>query len=153
VTMTATEAAMLCRYVTACCPQQKFDEYSPDAWFDLLGDLPFDLCKIAAREVAKRQPFVAPAEIRTALAQHRRAIRSALRDAGQLPPDWSGEGSYHEWRTLRNREIERRVDSAIRSGVDISGVSIKPDPDDDGVYVPRSLIDSVVASLPQIEKA
>jgi hypothetical protein len=40
------------------------DEYTPDAWFDLLEDLPFDIAKAAVVRLAKRQPWVAPAEIR-----------------------------------------------------------------------------------------
>lgn len=63
--MTPRETVLLCRYVKACCPQQAFDEYTPDAWQDLLGDLTLADCREAVRNVAGRQPFVAPAEIRT----------------------------------------------------------------------------------------
>lgn len=35
--MEAREAIMLCRYVQALCPAQKFDQYTPDAWLDALG--------------------------------------------------------------------------------------------------------------------
>lgn len=62
--MTPREAVLLTRYVKACCPQQQVDEYTPDAWHDLLGDLDLDECRQAAAAIARRQPFVAPAEIR-----------------------------------------------------------------------------------------
>lgn len=62
--MTREEAVILCRYVKAACPQQAIDVYTPDAWHDLLGDLDIADCKAAIAAVAKRQPFVAPAEIR-----------------------------------------------------------------------------------------
>ncbi|TDB83413.1 hypothetical protein E1264_28455 [Actinomadura sp. KC216] len=62
--MNHEEAVALCRYVKACCPQQAMDTYTPDAWHDLLGDLRLDDCRAAAKTVAQRQPFVAPAEIR-----------------------------------------------------------------------------------------
>lgn len=62
--MTPSEAVILARYVKACCPQQAFDEYTADAWHDLLRDLDLEDCKQAALTVARRQPFVAPAEIR-----------------------------------------------------------------------------------------
>lgn len=62
--MTPTETVMLCRYLVACCPQQHMDEYTPDAWHDLLGDLPLDVAKLAVQRVAQRQPFVAASEIR-----------------------------------------------------------------------------------------
>jgi hypothetical protein len=65
--MTPREAVILTRYVEACCPQQKFDDYTPDAWHDLLGDLDLDDCKTAVRTVAQRQPFVSPSEIRAEL--------------------------------------------------------------------------------------
>src|SRR5690606_15935901 len=54
--MTSEEAVILVAYVRACCPQQKFDEYTPDAWHDLLGDLTLNDCRAAARTIAQRQP-------------------------------------------------------------------------------------------------
>lgn len=62
--MTNAEAVILCRFAKACCPQQQFDSYTPDAWFELLNDLRFEDCKEAVVRIVKRQPFVAPAEIR-----------------------------------------------------------------------------------------
>jgi hypothetical protein len=62
--VTPSEAVALTRYVRACCPQQAIDKYTPDVWHDLLGDLPYADCEAAAAAVARRQPFVAPAEIR-----------------------------------------------------------------------------------------
>ena len=62
--MTPQETLMLTRYVKACCPQQAIDEYTPDAWHDLLGDLALADCRAGVTAVARRQPFVAPAEIR-----------------------------------------------------------------------------------------
>ena len=69
--MTPTETVMLTRYVAACCPQQAMDEYTPDAWHDLLGDLDLATAKAAVAAVARRQPFVAPAEIRAEIAAMR----------------------------------------------------------------------------------
>lgn len=66
--MTPSDAVILTRYVAACCPQQAIDEYTPDAWYDLLGDLELGAAKAAVMAVARRQPFVAPAEIRAELA-------------------------------------------------------------------------------------
>ena len=62
--MTPQETVLLTAYVKACCPQQAIGEYTPDAWHDLLGDLELTDCREAVAAVAKRQPFVAPAEIR-----------------------------------------------------------------------------------------
>lgn len=63
--MTPAEAVVLTRYVKALCPQQKIDTYTPDAWHDLLGDLPLGEARAAAAAVARRQPFVSPSEIIT----------------------------------------------------------------------------------------
>ena len=38
--MNHAESILLCRTVAAYCPAQKFDALTPDAWHDLLGDLP-----------------------------------------------------------------------------------------------------------------
>ena len=70
--MTPSEAVMLTRYVRACCPQQAIDEYTADAWHDLLGDLDLAACRDAVAAVARTKPFVAPAEIRAAVTSARR---------------------------------------------------------------------------------
>ncbi len=62
--MSRQETVVLCRLVAAACPQQAIDDYTPDAWHDLIGDLDFDECQKAVVAVGKRQPFIAPAEIR-----------------------------------------------------------------------------------------
>ncbi|MFF9205116.1 hypothetical protein ACF1AE_25510 [Streptomyces sp. NPDC014986] len=61
--MTPDETVILARYVRALCPQQKFDEYTPDAWHDVLGGYALTDAREAAARVARRQPFVAPSEI------------------------------------------------------------------------------------------
>jgi len=82
--MTPTETVALTEYVQACCPQQAIGEYTPDAWHDLLGDLSLADCRAATAEVARRQPFVAPAEIR---AEVRRIRRDRLeREIVPAPP-------------------------------------------------------------------
>ena len=70
--MTRPEAVTLCRLAKASCPQQAFDEYTPDAWFELLRDLRFEDCKDALFAVVRESPFVAPAEIRA----HIKRVRS-----------------------------------------------------------------------------
>lgn len=69
--MTPDETVMLARYVRALCPQQKFDEFTPDAWHDVLEDFSLLECRSAAAEMARRQPFVSPAEIIAVIRQRR----------------------------------------------------------------------------------
>jgi len=88
--MTPLEAVALCRLAKACCPQQQFDEYTADAWGELLGDLRFEDAKQALINVVRVQPFVAPAEIR---AEVKRIRRQRIDDYGpvDLPPGLSDE--------------------------------------------------------------
>lgn len=82
--MTPRETVLLTRYAKACCPQQAIDEYTPDAWHDLLGDLRLDDCRQAVATIAQRQPFVAPAEIR---AEVRRIRDGRLEGFRYVPVD------------------------------------------------------------------
>lgn len=61
--MTPSETVVLARYVRALCPGQKFDEYTPDAWHDVLADFALADARAAAASVARKKPFVSPAEI------------------------------------------------------------------------------------------
>lgn len=83
--MNRQEVVALARYVKACCPAQAIDEYTPDAWHDLLGDLGLEACRQAAARVARRQPFVAPAEIRAEVRAERSRRLAACRSDQLLP--------------------------------------------------------------------
>ena len=106
--MTPTEALALCRLAKAACPQQAVDEFTPDAWHLLLEDLRFDDAKDALIEVCKRQPFVAPAEIRTGVER----IRKARLDAHPLPtpPEGMTDAQELTWkRDMRDRIADGEV--------------------------------------------
>lgn len=78
--MTPTEAVKLTRLVKAICPQQAFDEYTADAWSELLADLNIADATRAVKQLGQRQVFIAPAEIRAEV----RRIRSERID--KAPP-------------------------------------------------------------------
>lgn len=63
--MTPTETVALLRIVRAVCPAQKFDEFTSDAWAELLDDLRLDDCTLAVKHLGRRQPFIAPSDIRS----------------------------------------------------------------------------------------
>lgn len=69
--MTPDETVILARYVRALCPAQRFDEYTPDAWHDVLGGYQLADARAAAAAVAGRQPFVSPSEIITEIRRRR----------------------------------------------------------------------------------
>lgn len=106
--MNATETLALLRYVVACCPAQKVDEYTPDAWTDLLGDLRFVDCKEAARNVAQVQEFIAPKDIRKEvrrIRQKRIDTHPAIEPPADLDPP-----AYQRWllgtrRTIADGEL------------------------------------------------
>jgi hypothetical protein len=93
--VTEEEALVLTRYVKACCPQQAIDKYTPDAWYRLLGDLEYADCELAVDAVAKRQPFVAAAEIRAEVRKIRddRLARTPL---PAPPAEATDTGRYQE---------------------------------------------------------
>src|SRR5690606_24391653 len=80
--MTPDETFILARYFRALFPQHKFDEYTPDAWHDVLGDIPLDAARAAAATVARRQPFVSPAEIRAAYTAQRENTAADIQGPG-----------------------------------------------------------------------
>ncbi len=61
--MNAQEAAVLCRFVKAVCPQQAIDEHTPDTWGLLLANVRLEDAKLAVVAITQRSPFCAPAEI------------------------------------------------------------------------------------------
>lgn len=97
--MIPTESLALTRFVRAACPQQKLDEFTPDAWHELLADLAFTDCKAAVVELAKRQPFVSPAEIR---AEVRRARNERIR-ADMTDPEYDRDDVAAGLAAIRSR--------------------------------------------------
>lgn len=93
----------------ACCPQQAIDAYTPDAWHDLLGDLDVMDCRRAVAAIVKRQPFVAPAEIRaellagqTTTGPHSAACRSS--DCRDCRWSWCEHGCHQRARLALVRD-------------------------------------------------
>ena len=70
--MNEIELAKLLRFVHALCPAQKFDEYTPDAWELVLGDVPFDDARDALKTLGQKLRFIAPSDI----AQEVRRVRN-----------------------------------------------------------------------------
>ena len=105
--MKPSEAVILTRLVKAACPQQVIDDYTPDAWFDLLGDLSFDDCRAAVVAVGQRQPFIAPAEIR---AEVRRVRRDRIDRAIPAAPPAELADNPGRYRAELKAQIRRIAD-------------------------------------------
>ena len=61
--MTPQEAVMLSGYVEQLCPQQRFNEYTGDAWADLMPDVRYVDALEAVKVLGAKQVFIAVAEI------------------------------------------------------------------------------------------
>jgi len=64
----------LIAYTTQLNPAQRFDEYTPVAWHDVLGDIEadFEQCREAVARVARTERWIYPAAIREELEAIRR---------------------------------------------------------------------------------
>ncbi len=62
--MTPSECVKLTRLIQNICPAQKLDEYTSDAWFPLLDDIAIGDALDAMNRLGRRQPFIAPHDIR-----------------------------------------------------------------------------------------
>lgn len=124
--MTPSEATTLARLARAACPQQHFDEYTPDMWFDLLSDLNFEDCRQALARAAREKPFVAPAEIR-AHVRKLRAERLANADLAIPPidPDLPGETYQKRYRA----HLAAIADGRAPAGAITAGGKRPPRPD------------------------
>jgi hypothetical protein len=131
--VTPQEAVKLCRLTQACCPAQKFDAYTPDAWMDLLSDIRFEDAAAAVKEVARKQPFVSPSEIRAEV----RRVRSKriaedviheLHPPADLDPD--DARAYISWlseaiRALGDGEVPEKPRNLVQGNVRQLAASIE----------------------------
>lgn len=104
--MNAEEATKLCRMTKAACPQQAIEQETPLMWSMILKDVRFTDAVEAVVNLAGKQPFVAPAEIKTEVKRIRGARITAF---GPLPAPplevENGERSYRDWQA----ECQRRI--------------------------------------------
>lgn len=101
--MTPDETLHLCRIARGMCPQQAFDEYTPDAWHVLLADVRAEDAMQGLIELARTSPFVSPAEIR---GQVKRIRSKRIADVGDLiPPPGLSEPETRQWLKTAKRRI------------------------------------------------
>lgn len=116
--MNAVEAARLCRFVSAVAPAQKITEDTPIAWAMLLEEVPYDDAKEAVKDIASRQPFVAPSEIIAAVkAMHAKRLAGVDTDVPPVDPD-DVAGYIAALRQAAKRRAEpQREDRPVRREV------------------------------------
>lgn len=104
--MSPEEAVALCRFTAACCPAQKFDEFTPDAWGLLLADVRFVDAKEAIVAIARKSPWCAPAEI---IAEVKKMRAKRIDEFGPITPpadlDPDDTTAYREWW----KDVQRQI--------------------------------------------
>lgn len=107
--MNPNETVILARYVRALCPQQRFDEYTADAWHDLLSPYSLDEARAAVyQHITAGNAFVAVGEIVTEI---RKARNDRLERHTEAEPPAGDLGDHASYRAALL--AERR---AIASG-------------------------------------
>lgn len=103
--ITRTDVVRLVAYVTQVQPAQQVDEYTPDAWFDILGDMSatFDQLRAATAEVAKRERWIYPSAIREELSTILRAANPPARAAAIEAPSKYETYEERSERIARNK--------------------------------------------------
>lgn len=120
--MSPDETLKLCRIARGMCPQQAFDEYTPDAWHLLLAEARLEDALMALTNLARRQPFVAPSEI-LAEVKKIRAKRLELHPPLTPPAEFDGDpAKTNAWL----RDARRRVADGELLDTDAAYGELKP---------------------------
>lgn len=158
--MNEAEIAKLLRFVHALCPAQKFDEFSPDAWELVLGDVPFDDARDALKTLGQQLRFIAPADI----AQEVRRVRNVraaqytdyadtLPDADpDRPLDYIAALRAHNYRAasqLTARPMQLAIETEFvyvrskwsREPAPLKAIEAAPDPDFDAARATLAALD------------
>ena len=89
--MNLDEATRLCKAIATIAPAQRFEPDTPAFWTVILADVRYEDARDAVVELAKRQPFITPAEIITAVkALRRKRLEGVDRLAhlAETPEQW-----------------------------------------------------------------
>ena len=112
--MKRSDVADLVIYLTQLQPAQKVDEYTADAWFDVLKDVPatLDEAREATAKVARKERWIFPGAIRGELISTKRPHELAAPAVERLALDRSPESD--QARIERNRRGAEAAKAAVR---------------------------------------
>jgi hypothetical protein len=77
--MNDADVTLLCRVLAALTPQQQWDEFTADAWAEVLApyDFAFEEARAAAAAIKRRQPYVDPHDLIAQVQRDRRPAAEA----------------------------------------------------------------------------
>ncbi|NUP24132.1 MAG: hypothetical protein HOZ81_50370 [Streptomyces sp.] len=104
------------RFIRAMFPQQRFDEFTPDAWFMVLGGYDAHAVTNAATTCAAKKPFISPAEI---IAEIRDTAAARMDDFEYEPGD--PDEPAHIYLARRRAQIQ-----AVRDGRRPAALALPP---------------------------
>lgn len=130
--MTREEAIGLCRYVHAATPAQRLDEYTPQAWADILADEPapagsvpqprtFDECRRAVVAIKRRQPFVDCSDIVAEVRAARAAAAERTHSEAVIGPARASREALTDSRPLHS-EIRALIAGAAEHGPEFAAI-------------------------------
>ncbi|MFE0727904.1 hypothetical protein ACFW2X_06570 [Streptomyces antibioticus] len=137
--MTEEEAIDLTEYVQAACPAQKFGEYTPDVWGEILAPYSLGEARAAVLVLAGRLRFIAPADI-VAEVKARRAERIELANiVVDGDPAHTGAESAAAYREIIKAAGDGLTGpSSIRASLGAAGRLALPPGADHGPYEGRA---------------
>jgi len=113
--MNRAEVVTLCRMVRAYCPAQAMDEFTPDAWFDVLAGVGAEDALNAVKHLARSQSFIAPNEVRARVV-YVRLDRIERGKPSLRVPDWIGELPEGDEQTIAYARWETEMHDFLADG-------------------------------------
>lgn len=104
--MNQPEVLALLRFIAAACPAQKLDEYTADAWAEVLADIAAADAKLAVIEIVRRQPFISCSDIATGVKNIRTNRLRIFGDIGPAPAEILDDTrAWQQWERKRREAI------------------------------------------------
>lgn len=104
--MNQPEVLALLRFIAAACPAQKLDEYTADAWAEVLADIDPADAKTAVIKLVRSQPFISCSDIATGVKEIRSNRLRAFGDIGAAPPEILADTqAWLQWERERREGI------------------------------------------------
>jgi len=141
--MTPQEAVMLSGYVEQLCPQQRFNEYTGDAWADLMPEIRYVDALEAVKTLGAKQVFIAVAEI---IAEVKRIRAKRIAEFGAIPPPPAEELDPDNWRAFI--EWQTATEKAIADG-DLKPKELDSGRDEAGVQKVKAITQGAFQRIPR----